>query len=292
MSMTILENYQSDPMLRDSFFQFVQTVFTGLDFKSWYEKGFWSDAYIPYSIVTNNQIVSNVSVCKMTLLIDGREVPGIQFATVGTLSEYRNKGFSRILMEYVLEKYHETFPFMFLFANEGVIDFYPRFGFRRLTEVVFIQHVEAISPACSNRKLDIHSAEDMVIIQKLLHRRAPLTRLFGAVNYDFITFWHILNIFPEYLFYLEEENSLIIASEGEGQLHIWEVISEVLPDLSKMIPRIITNEKVHSIVYYFPPDYLYFQYDTIREVDDSPLFVRGEFPLEGRHFKFPVTAQT
>ena len=104
----IIENYRDDTVLRNKFYKFVGQIFSGLSFKKWYETGYWTDKYIPYSIVKDNQIVSNVSISIMKIILEGRSVRGIQFGTVGTLREYRKQGLSKYLMDYVLEKYEDS----------------------------------------------------------------------------------------------------------------------------------------------------------------------------------------
>jgi predicted acetyltransferase len=73
-------------------------VFPRADFKTWYLKGYWSDHYIPHSIIRDNNIIANVSISKMKILINGKCIKGIQLGTVGTLAGYRNQGLSRLLM--------------------------------------------------------------------------------------------------------------------------------------------------------------------------------------------------
>ncbi len=289
----IIENYRDDDNLRRMFLDFVPKVFGGLDFEPWYNKGFWFDQYIPFSIIQNNRIVSNVSVTVMNILLDGKEIDGIQFATVGTLPEYRMRGLSRYLMDYVLNKYNKETRFFFLFANEDVIDFYPRFGFKRYREVEFIRHKDIPKPAFAARKLDINSTKDFELICGLLKDRQDITRIFGARNYDFVTVWHYLNIFPNRLYYLEDDDILIVASEKQGILHLWDIVFRKSFHLQSAISKVMGKEPITAIHFHFPPDRLPFTYDSVVAVpDDSPLFVRGDFPVAGQLLKFPLTAQT
>lgn len=52
--------------IRKSFDKLSQKTF-GLSFEDWYNDGYWTDAYIPYVLLHNNQVVSNVSVNIMNL---------------------------------------------------------------------------------------------------------------------------------------------------------------------------------------------------------------------------------
>ncbi len=293
----LIENYRDDHVLRNEYCRYSKTIFNGLEFATWYQRGFWTERYVPYSLMKDGRIISNVSAYSMNVLLDGREVRGLQIGNVGTLPEYRQQGLSRELMTYVLETNNDSTDLFFLFANESVIDFYPRFGFARQQETVFHRHIggsdiSRMEPHFQGRKLNIHRPQDFAVIEKAVRNRCPLTAVFGVTNCPYITFWHILNIFPEAMIYIEEEDMLIIATEHKGCLHIWDVICAEPVDLSPLIPSILQHSDTGTAVYHFPPDRFHYVYDEEVEHPDSPLFVRGGFPVGDSRFKFPVTAQT
>ncbi|HDS01375.1 MAG TPA: GNAT family N-acetyltransferase [candidate division Zixibacteria bacterium] len=288
----IHKNYRDDDILRNAFFDFIETVYPGLNFKIWFEKGFWRDEYDPHSIMIDGRIVSNISTTRMNLFVDGKQVDGIQIGTVGTIPEYQRQGLSRTLMEHVLDKYKGKTEIIFLYSSEEAFKFYPKFGFDRYNEVIFIQSKDIPKGRFSARKLDINSVADFELIKKWLSRRSIISKLFGASDYDFITMWHILNRYPANLFYLEEDEIIFIASEKNSQLHILDIIYHRQFDLTGALSRIIESNNLKSVHYYFSPDQLDFKYDEVVIDTDSPLFVRGKFPIGGRHFKFPATAQT
>ena len=193
-------------------------------------------------------------------------------------------------MDLVLDKYQNSADLFFLFANETVTDFYPKFGFKQYNEVVHRSDSDIPASDYSARKLNISSESDFAILTNLLSRRAPLTKLFGAVDYGFITMWHVLNICKDDIYYLEDDDIIFIVTEKNRQLDIWEVIYDDQFDITEALPKII-SDKINSVNFHFPPDVLNYKYDSTKE-SDTLLFVRGEFKLSGRPSKFPVTAQT
>jgi len=291
-TLKVYENCRNDDFLRNAFFDFTEKVFPGINFRVWYSRGFWLKRYIPFAIVRDDKIISNVSITEMKILVDGRPMNGLQFGTVGTIPEYRNQGLSRYLMEYVLDKYLNRVDIMFLFANESVLDFYPKFGFSPHSESVFISRSEIPRPAYCARKLDIQNEADMVLIRDRLETRTVLTDIFGAADYDFITLWHVLNIFPNNLYYLEEEDVIFLITEGAEKLHVWDVIYRKPFDITAAISKVIKGAGLKSILYYFTPEKLGIKHYDAEIFAESPLFVRGDFPIGGRPFKFPTTAQT
>ena len=222
----------------------------------------------------------------------GKPIRGIQIGTVGTLPEYRNQGLSKYLMELVLNKYNNSTELVFLFANDTVLDFYPKFGFQRAMESIYILNSSIPNPQYSTRKLNLNSIVDLKIIEELLNKRQMLTSIFGATDFQFITMWHLIYGFPENIFYLEDEDIIIIYTINNNQMHIWDIIYSKKFDFSKVFPKFIAGNSVNSIYYYFPPDKVNFNYDEVIEDKKSIFFIKGNFPLKGKYFKFPITAQT
>ena len=103
----IIENYRDNELLRNEYYNFISKIFPSADFKEWYSKGFWTDKFNPISIIKDGKLISNVSATLMNIIVEGRNVRGIQIGAVGTLPEFRNQGLSRLLMEYVIEKYNQ-----------------------------------------------------------------------------------------------------------------------------------------------------------------------------------------
>ena len=288
----IHENYRDDQFLRNEFFNLIEKIFPSADFKEWYLKGFWEDNYIPYSILKDNKIVSSVCISEMEIFVKGGLLKGIQFSAVGTLPEYRKQGLSKILMEHVLDKYKASTDIFFLFANDGVLDFYPKFGFKKYDEVVFKSQSNIPEPNFSARQLNIENETDLELVKNLLKKRLPITRLFCAVDFGFITMWHIFNFYSKSLLYLDLENVIFIVTEEDDQLHLWDVIYDKPFDFYPVISKVIKSNSLKSINYYFSPDQLNFEFDETVPYIDSPLFIMGDFKLQGENFKFPATAQT
>ncbi|MBV7504031.1 GNAT family N-acetyltransferase [Bacillus sp. sid0103] len=101
-ALSFIKNYQDNKGLRGSFNQLALNTF-GIEFENWYQNGYWTEKYMPYSFVDHNQVVANVSVNLLNLVINAEEKQAIQIGTVMTHPNYRNKGLSRRLIEMVLD---------------------------------------------------------------------------------------------------------------------------------------------------------------------------------------------
>jgi hypothetical protein len=193
-------------------------------------------------------------------------------------------------MELVLDEYRESADLFFLFANETVLDFYPKFGFKQYYEAVY--KFESTLPVSnySLRKLNIDEEADSIIFDRLLRNRSDLTKLFGALNYESITLWHVLNIYRENIYYLENEDIIFIITRFKNQINIWDVIYKDSFNMAEVLPKLIEDD-VTSIIFHFPPDIIKFNYDSIHK-SDTLLFIKGDFTLSDNKFKYPTTAQT
>ena len=139
--MDILHGYRTDKQLRDSFNRLAEQTF-GLNFEGWYQNGFWGDNYDPHSIVIDGEVVSNVSVNRTDLVFGARRYHILQLGTVMTAPEYRGRGLNRAIMEYIEREYADA-EGIYLFANDTVVDYYPRFGFRPGRELAYRKAVSS-----------------------------------------------------------------------------------------------------------------------------------------------------
>ncbi|MFW6029521.1 MAG: GNAT family N-acetyltransferase [Halanaerobiales bacterium] len=301
----LYNDYKDIDWLREGFFDFTKKIF-GLSFKEWYEYGFWGANYRCYSLVDNKQIISNVSLSELDLIINGNEKKGVQLATVGTLDEYRGKGLSRYLMEMVLEDYKEKCDFIYLSANDSVVDFYPRFGFRRIPEYKFTSSLSQIitkNDILQNhtgdnnlknsfvRKLEIKNNTDIEIIKRLFEERSILSERLFIKNYFSILMWYLVNFYKNNIWYIEKEE-IIVIYQVEGQtIHLFDIISKEPPVLADLL-NYLNLKNVEEVRFYFTPELLGVEFESEAILKEDPFFIQGDFALEGNEFTIPQLAQT
>jgi len=132
----LVSDYRNNESLKESFNALAIRTFE-LDFRGWYNKNYWNDKYIPYSFLDEDKIIANASVNKMSIIINGKTYRAIQIGTVMTDENYRNQGLAKQLMQHIMKQHENTCDFIYLFANDTVLDFYPKFDFTRLNESEF-----------------------------------------------------------------------------------------------------------------------------------------------------------
>lgn len=287
-----VKGYREQHKLRKSFNELAKLVF-GIQFESWYEKGYWTDKYIPFSYTDRNQIVANVSVNIIDLVVEGKIKRAIQIGTVMTHPDYRGLGLSRKLMNKVLEEYSGKCDIMYLFANDTVLDFYPKFGFEALDETVFsIRYPSSQKNSkASVRKLSGESDEDLQFIYNFSQKRVPVSRVFGTIHTEELLQFYCIVAFPNNIYFLVDEEIIVLYQENnEHELHIYDVVSQKEVNLEKVVNS-ITTEHTKNVIFHFTVD----NHDRLpleTKKNNNGLFVRkeGEFLLPVQ-FKHPITSQ-
>lgn len=131
--MEIVTNIREDGALRAQLNALTRLTY-GFDFEEWYRAGHWGGRYIPHSLLVDGELVSNVSINIMDCAVDGEPMRLIQLGTVMTHPAHRGKGYCRLLMERVIAEWLPRCDGMYLYPNDTVQQFYPKFGFRPATE--------------------------------------------------------------------------------------------------------------------------------------------------------------
>ncbi|MGG0821430.1 GNAT family N-acetyltransferase [Paenibacillus turicensis] len=306
---TFVKNYKNNETLRKSFFELAKRTFD-ISFEDWYEQGFWGEGYIPFSFVEGEKVIANASVNVLELVINGEKKKAIQIGTVMTHPDYQKKGLSANLMNKVIEEFENKVDFMYLFANETVLEFYPKFGFKAVEEHIFsidfpfdfptdssmsLTNVTTPTPSplaqASIRKLDVCQAEDLRLITKFASERLPVSQRFGTNNTKGIVMYYCLNVFSDHIYYLENEDVIAIFNKENNHMDIFDIISinEMNESNIQNILATIGGNDTVKATFHFTPDYKGIELKS--EIINDGLFVRttgdNVYPAKVKH---PVTS--
>lgn len=288
---TFNKDYKNDEKLRESFNELATLVF-GIHFEEWYQKGYWNQRYIPFSYTRENKVIANVSVNLLDFVIKGKKKRAIQIGTVMTHPNYRNQGLSAYLMNKVLEDYKHQYDYMYLFANKTVLDFYPKFGFTPFDEYQFsMDYYSSQIDSIGIRKLDSTKSEDLNFIYKFASERIPVSKSFATENSQGLLMFHCIYVFGDHLYYLENEDAIVIFKQEGEQVDIFDIVSKKDVNIESILSK-ITNSDHNKIVFHYMPDYEGIHTQTEIFNGDEVLFVKtsasNQFPL---HVKHPITSQ-
>lgn len=274
----------------EAFLQFVPKVFPSIGFRRWRELGGWDERYVSLALAEGDRIVANASLCRMDLVLNGEPVRGWQLGAVGTLPEYRNRGLQARLLPRLLEHTGAS-DLVFLFANDDVLEFYPRFGFARVRESLFRSPCRVMPEGPPLRALDLESAEDRALLQRVAARAEPVTTLFGARDYGNTLLWYWANFLPHALRYALDCDAIFVVAQDARRLRVLDIQSASPVDLSAYLPRLVTAPTT-QLEFGFTPTRFWPSATPDVEYTESPLFVRGPHRLSAEPFKYPMLAQT
>ena len=254
-----------------------------LDFQFWYDLNLWDSSYESYSILENDEIVSNVCVFKTNVLLNCKQYQALSIGAVATKSEYRGKGYSRLIMEHIINKYPNV-P-MYLSANETVIDFYPRFGFERVFEKLPTAQFK-IHSEVEPRKISFDNPK----IWDYVYKRKNHSSKLDCLNTASVNMFHIhLGYLKDCIYYIPELDTIIIATQKETVLKIIGVFSlrdVTFENLAKYLPF----KDVSIIEFGFTPYWNDLEFE-MTPYETDPLFVKG-VKCELGDFKFPELSIT
>ncbi|GIN87434.1 GNAT family acetyltransferase [Heyndrickxia sporothermodurans] len=287
----LIYDYKDNRKYRESFNELAKLVFR-LDFSQWYDKGCWNDKYICYSYIDGEKVIANASITKMNVVINGVEYKGIQVGTVMTHPDYRHKGFAGKLMDYIIDKYEGYSDFIYLFANDKVFDFYPKFGFARVQESSYFLNIDEIKKKSNKtiRKLDTENSKDLSLMKLYAKERIPVSSVLGVKDNESLLMFYFLIAFPSSIYFIEEEDSIVIFEAEDGELHLYDVISRRKVDLEKVLSNIISSD-IKRIIFHYIPDCKNVESEEI-EAEDDVLFIRPMINFGTKRPLFPLTSHS
>ncbi|MGM7723633.1 GNAT family N-acetyltransferase [Metabacillus sp. Hm71] len=253
---------------------------------------YWGNNYIPFSYSYDNKIVANVSVNLLDFIIEGKQHRAIQIGTVMTHPEFRHRGLSKQLMNIVLEEYKHLYDFMYLFANERVLDFYPKFGFEIVQEYQYSTNISSNLTAKNEfRKLDITNKADLQFIYTFAKERLPVSNRFATGNSKSIFMYHCLNVFSNDLYYHPAENAIVIFTKEKDEIEIFDIISKRPVNIQNLLLD-LSGKGSYKITFHYTPDYEGMKFAKKQREGGGKMFVK----TNGDHFfpekvKHPMTSE-
>lgn len=275
--------------LRLSFNKMTETIF-GFSLENWYQNGFWANYYIPYSLLHNNEIVSNVSINIIEFDIENERKKGIQIGTVMTYEKYRHKGLCKFLMEEVLNEWKEQADFIYLFANDSVLDFYPKFNFEIVKEYQYSKLLEPYKKPSAVRRLNVEDQNDRTFLIDTITSCPPTSKVSMLNNAPLLMFYCLLYK-KNCIYFLEKLNVIVIADYEEDILYLNDVFSKGTVDLNEVIES-MTGKNIKKVVLGFTPiNEAGFNKSLVK--DGDTLFMLGDMLgyFKDHTLRFPILSR-
>lgn len=224
MEYRLVKQLKDRSELRESFFSLAEKVFD-IHLDRWYQRGYWTKRYVPYAIVHGNRVVANASVNRMDMIWEGRERRYIQLGTVMTDEEYRGRGFARRLLREILDDWKDQCDGVFLFANDTVLDFYPRFGFHREQEYQHVLELSGTGESDSFRKLDMDDAEDRELMKAFCGKSNPYSRLSMSDDGGLVMFY-CDSLLRDCIYYCRKYEAVVVGMAGGSDFTCFDIFCE------------------------------------------------------------------
>lgn len=281
----IVKDYRNDKTFRDSFNHLAQKTF-GLDFEDWYQNGFWREHYIPYSIVKDQEVVANVSVNITKMRWNGGEKFFLQLGTVMTEETYRNQGLIRKLMEEIEADYANKAEGIYLFANDGVLDVYPKFGYKKAEEYQYSKQV-SIETAATMLQVPMENKQQWNQLEEAIHSNQCFNG-FDIVENSGLYMFYVSKFMQENVYYDKTLDTYVIAEVEGEELLIHGFFSKNQVSLEDVIQSFGSNIK-KVILGFAPKDVTGYTRTQVQE-EDTTLFVKGAgfADFEKNYLMFPT----
>lgn len=281
--------------LRESFNELTCRTF-GFDFVGWYEAGQWGDFYIPHVLLDGEKVVSNVSVNLTQFDVQGVKKNYIQLGTVMTDNDYRGQGLNRRIMERVLAEYKDKVDGIYLFGNDDVVNYYPKFGFKAAKEYEYYLQCEAtanVEPFVVE-KVDMQDKAQaekfydfMRAYEVSTNQRNQNDAMYMSENINLFQFWLGAG-YGDSVYYIPKLNVYVILEVDGARVSICQIFGKDEVDVLKLA-KTVCPECIEVVLGYTP---VYKEKYQMREhvEEDCTLFIIGEDleRIEENKMMFPV----
>ncbi|MBC2122900.1 GNAT family N-acetyltransferase [Listeria marthii] len=289
MNYEMISDYKDNKLYRDSFNRLAESTFD-INFEEWFNKGSWNDKYVCYSYIDDKEIIANVSINKMSLIYQGEDYTALQIGTVMTHPDYRGQGLAKKLLEHVIAKYEAQYDFLYLFANDSVLDFYPKFGFERVEESSFTVDASSLKRKPAQlKKLNPDNNTDFQLISRIVSEKTPLSNILDVKESEDLLMFYVLIALKNELYYIEEIDTIVLMEQEDADLYVLDILSTKKLDVVEVLSY-LPAKKIETIHLLFTPEKSkYIDAAHIIETEDM-LFVRPNILTSEPYFLFPATS--
>lgn len=284
--MKIEKQIRLNPEYRKAYNDLTREIF-GFDFESWYQNGYWGEKHIPYSIFDGDRMVANVSVNIIDMLWNGKEKQYVQLGNISTSESYRNRGYIRLIMEEIFRDYEEKCDGFFLFANDSVLDFYPKFGFRKAEEFLYYKNVD-IDGNSSIENVNMKDESVRNAFVNAVKESCSISKFDADANVDLLMFY-ASGFMSECVYYDKDSDTFVVAELENGELLIHGYYSKRNVGTDQIAGKF--SGRINKIILGFVPmNVEEYSVEKIEE-ENTTFFVRG-FDFEEEKLRFPTLAHS
>ncbi len=279
------DDIRRDEAVRRSFDALARRTF-GLSFEGWYQGGYWQGDYLPHVLMRGDKVVANVSVNLCPMRLDGEPCRLVQLGTVMTDENFRGRGLARFLMERILETWASRCDGMYLYANDSVLGFYPKFDFVRAEEYRYELPLSGEKPSAV--RLSMENAADVRALLNAFGKGNPFARMAMTANEGLLMFY-CSQFLKDGIRYLPEAGTAAVLEAGDDALTVWDIFGGDGLRLSDVLTAVAPEGTRRIRLGFTPTETEGMEAGPLREADTT-LFVRGDIraALAAERLMFPM----
>lgn len=283
MQIQLVKQVRDHAPFRESFIDLAIRTFD-LSFADWYQNGYWTDRYLPYVLTEGERVVANASVNRMDTVWQGVPKCYIQIGTVMTDPAYRNRGLSKRLIEEILADWKDRCDGIYLYANDTVLDFYPKFGFERGWEY---QYSLPVIPAAGDFvRLNMKSESDRALFRECYQKSNPFSELPMLDNWGLLMFY-CSDLMKNNVYYSKKHHAAAVAKQAGKVLFCYDLFGEADKSLSTLLNELSDTRTEQAVLGFMPKDTQNCICDRIESDDYLFVFSEKENIFREHKVRFP-----
>lgn len=276
----LVSNPIKNAKTREEYFGLTKNVF-GLDFSIWYHSGFCGEQFIPYTLFDQDKAVASVGVSISNMDWKGQLRKFAQLSTVMTDPDYRGKGLNRWLLEYVIREWEDKSDCVYLYANDSVVDYYPKFGFEKSAEYRYKKEITKKSGVF--RKLDLKLKSDIDLLNQKYSYSNPYSLVTMRNNFELLMF-HCVTLLSNNIYYIEQYDAIIIAEYKDDFILCYDIYTASHCHMEDILGILVKGD-VQTVVLGFTPKWV--EGFSVEEANDhvfvfkdnEKIFIRNKISL-------------
>jgi len=233
---------------RESYFSLLNSVFR-INFNAWYESGFCGNSFTPYTLFDDDIAVAAVGAVVSDFKWNGVLKRYVQITSVLTHLAYREQGLSKWLMELVLKEWKDNCDAIYLYANDKVTSFYPKFGFVLADEYTY--SMPLLKTDGLFRKLDLNVKDDVDLLVKKHNESNPFSSLAMNKGSEVMMF-HCITFLYNDIYYIEKYDAVVIATQYEHKMFCYDIYTNKHCDIKDLL-GIISSDAIRIVTLGFTP---------------------------------------
>jgi hypothetical protein len=152
----------------------------------------------------------------------------------------------------VLGEWRGECDLIYLFANDSVLDFYPKFGFRRVEEHQYSKEINLRVSQYEVKKLNMLDNQSKELLFDKVNQSARFSQLSMIDNASLVMFFYTA-IREDNVYYIKELDAVVVADFEQETLYLKDVFCETEVPLDEVISA-LASKKTRKVVLGFTPN--------------------------------------